>query len=79
MHVFAFTNVNVFVYVYVFFLYDKKMVSKKDMEFIDIVWREQREPVSVLTADFIGKFSKFSGWNCLSKFYNVLSSLGAKS
>lgn len=43
------------------------------MEFIDIVWRE---PVSVLTADFIGKFS---GWNYLSKFYNVLSSLGAKS
>lgn len=30
------------------------MVSKKDMEFIDIVWRKQCEPVSVLTADFIG-------------------------
>lgn len=51
------------------FLYSKKMVSKKDMEFIDIVWREP-----VLTADVIGKFS---GWNCLSKFYNVLWSLEA--
>lgn len=49
------------------------MVSKKDMEIIDIVWRE---PVIVLSADVIGMFS---GWNCLSKFNNVLLSLGAKS
>lgn len=45
------------------FLYNKEMVSKEYMEFIDIVWLEQRELVSVLTADFIGKFSMFSGWN----------------
>lgn len=30
------------------------MVIKKDMEFIDIVWRELGEHVIVLTADFIG-------------------------
>lgn len=47
------TNVNVFVYFYVFFLYNKKMVNKKDMEFIDIVWRE---PVNVLTVILLGSF-----------------------
>lgn len=34
----------------------------KYIEFISNVWREQREPVGILTDDFVGKISKFGVW-----------------
>lgn len=44
--------------------------SISDIEFIKSVWHEKREPVSsVLTDDFLARFSKFANWNCLSKYY----------
>lgn len=35
------------------------------------VLRQEREPVGVLTDDFIRKFSKFANRNCLSKYYGL--------
>lgn len=47
-----------------------KIASISDIEFIKSVWREKREPVSsVLTDDFVARFSKFATWNCLSQYY----------
>lgn len=47
-----------------------EIASISDIEFIKSVWHEIREPVSsVLTDDYVARFSKFANQNCLSKYY----------
>lgn len=37
-----------------------ELASMSDIESLKSVWREKREPVGVLTDDFVPRFSKFA-------------------
>lgn len=45
------------------------------MENINNIWREQREPLGVLTDSIIKKYNKYADWNAISENYGFKAPL----